>query len=130
MKAAVSALRQFPEFNSSLSPEKDSLILKRYYHIGIAVDTPGGLVVPVIRNVEPKGVSELSKELGTISQKARDGKLFARRHVGRELHHLQPRRHRRDQLHPDRQRARGGDPRASCAPGPRRCGTARRSCPG
>jgi pyruvate dehydrogenase E2 component (dihydrolipoamide acetyltransferase) len=75
MKAAVSALRQFPEVNSSLSPSKDSLILKRYYHIGIAVDTPGGLVVPVIRNVEAKGVTELSKELGTISQKARDGKL-------------------------------------------------------
>jgi pyruvate dehydrogenase E2 component (dihydrolipoamide acetyltransferase) len=75
MKAAVSALRQFPEVNSSLSPSKDSLILKRYYHIGIAVDTPGGLVVPVIRNVEAKGVTELSKELGTVSQKARDGKL-------------------------------------------------------
>ena len=75
MKAAVSALRQFPEVNSSLSPSKDSLILKRYYHIGIAVDTPGGLVVPVIRNVEAKGVTELSKELGTISAKARDGKL-------------------------------------------------------
>ena len=75
MKAAVSALRQFPEVNSSLSPEKDSLILKRYHHIGIAVDTPGGLVVPVIRDVGSKGVTELSKELGDISQKARDGKL-------------------------------------------------------
>ena len=75
MKAAVSALRQFPEVNSSLSPEKDSLILKRYHHIGIAVDTPGGLVVPVIRDVGSKGVTELSKELGAISQKARDGKL-------------------------------------------------------
>ena len=75
MKAAVSALRQFPEVNSSLSPEKDSLILKRYHHIGIAVDTPGGLVVPVIRDVGSKGITELSKELGTISQKARDGKL-------------------------------------------------------
>jgi pyruvate dehydrogenase E2 component (dihydrolipoamide acetyltransferase) len=75
MKAAVSALRQFPEVNSSLSPEKDSLILKRYYHIGIAVDTPGGLVVPVVRDVASKGVNELSKELGTISAKARDGKL-------------------------------------------------------
>ena len=75
MKAAVSALRQFPEVNSSLSPEKDSLILKRYHHIGIAVDTPGGLVVPVIRDVGAKGVTELSKELGAISQKARDGKL-------------------------------------------------------
>jgi pyruvate dehydrogenase E2 component (dihydrolipoamide acetyltransferase) len=75
MKAAVSALRQFPEVNSSLSPEKDSLILKRYHHIGIAVDTPGGLVVPVIRDVGAKGVTEISKELGAISQKARDGKL-------------------------------------------------------
>jgi pyruvate dehydrogenase E2 component (dihydrolipoamide acetyltransferase) len=75
MKAAVSALRQFPEVNSSLSPEKDSLILKRYHHIGIAVDTPGGLVVPVIRDVGSKGITELSKELGAISQKARDAKL-------------------------------------------------------
>jgi pyruvate dehydrogenase E2 component (dihydrolipoamide acetyltransferase) len=75
MKAAVSALRQFPEVNSSLSPEKDSLILKRYHHIGIAVDTPGGLVVPVIRDVGAKGITELSKELGAVSQKARDGKL-------------------------------------------------------
>jgi pyruvate dehydrogenase E2 component (dihydrolipoamide acetyltransferase) len=75
MKAAVSALRQFPEVNSSLSPDKGSLILKGYHHIGIAVDTPGGLVVPVIRDVGAKGIIELSKELGTISQKARDGKL-------------------------------------------------------
>jgi pyruvate dehydrogenase E2 component (dihydrolipoamide acetyltransferase) len=75
MKAAVSALRQFPEVNSSLSPTKDSLILKQYYNIGIAVDTPGGLVVPVIRNVDAKGITELSKDLGAISQKARDGKL-------------------------------------------------------
>ena len=77
MKAAVSGLRQFPEFNSSLSPEKDSLILKRYYHIGVAVDTPDGLVVPVIREVDRKGITELSKELGAVSQKARDGKLTA-----------------------------------------------------
>ena len=75
MKAAVSSLRQFPEVNSSLSPEKDSLILKRYHHIGIAVDTPGGLVVPVIRDVGAKGITELSKELGEVSKKARDGKL-------------------------------------------------------
>jgi pyruvate dehydrogenase E2 component (dihydrolipoamide acetyltransferase) len=75
MKAAVSALRQFPEVNSSLSPDKGSLILKGYHHIGIAVDTPGGLVVPVIRDVGAKGIIELTKELGTISQKARDGKL-------------------------------------------------------
>ena len=75
MKAAVSSLRQFPEVNSSLSPEKDALILKSYYHIGIAVDTPGGLVVPVIREVDRKGITELSKELGEVSTRARDGKL-------------------------------------------------------
>ena len=75
LKAAVSALRQFPEVNSSLSPTKDSLVLKRYHNIGIAVDTPGGLVLPVIRDVGGKGITELSKELGAISQKARDGKL-------------------------------------------------------
>jgi len=75
MKAGVSVLKQFEEFNSSLSPDKESLIVKGYYHIGIAVDTPDGLVVPVIRDVDRKGVTELSKELGAISAKARDGKL-------------------------------------------------------
>src|SRR5215217_527875 len=75
MKAAVSTLREFPEVNSSLTPEKDALILKSYYHIGIAVDTPGGLVVPVIRDVDRKGVTALSKELGEVSKRARDGKL-------------------------------------------------------
>jgi len=75
MKAAVSALKQFPEVNSSLSPEKDSLILKHYYHIGVAVDTPEGLVVPVIRDVDRKGIGDISRELGTLSKKARDGKL-------------------------------------------------------
>jgi pyruvate dehydrogenase E2 component (dihydrolipoyllysine-residue acetyltransferase) len=77
MKASVSALRQFPEFNASLSPEKDALILKKYYNIGIAVDTPDGLVVPVIKDVDRKGIHEISKEMGEISKKARDGKLGA-----------------------------------------------------
>jgi pyruvate dehydrogenase E2 component (dihydrolipoamide acetyltransferase) len=75
LKASVSGLKKFPEFNSSLSPEKDSLILKSYYHLGVAVDTPGGLVVPVIRDVDRKGVIELSQELGAVSARARDGKL-------------------------------------------------------
>ncbi len=75
MKASVSGLKQFPEFNSSLSPEKDSLILKSYYNIGVAVDTPDGLVVPVIRDVDRKGIIELSRELGAVSARARDGKL-------------------------------------------------------
>src|SRR3954465_5605583 len=77
MKASVSALRQFPEFTASLSPEKDALILKKYYNIGIAVDTPDGLVVPVIKDVDRKGIHEISKEMGEISKKARDGKLGA-----------------------------------------------------
>ena len=75
MKAAVSALRKFPEVNSSLNPDKDGLILKKYYHIGIAADTPDGLVVPVIRDVDRKGIDEISKELGDASSRAREGKL-------------------------------------------------------
>ncbi|MGO8895174.1 MAG: dihydrolipoyllysine-residue acetyltransferase [Streptosporangiaceae bacterium] len=75
MKASVSALREFPKFNSSLTPEKDALIYKSYYHLGVAVDTPEGLMVPVIRDVDRKGITELSRELGAVSAKARDGKL-------------------------------------------------------
>ncbi len=75
MKALVAALKQHPEFNTSLAPEGDALIIKRYYHIGVAVDTPGGLVVPVVRDVDQKGVMQLAAELGTLSAKARDGKL-------------------------------------------------------
>jgi pyruvate dehydrogenase E2 component (dihydrolipoamide acetyltransferase) len=75
LKASVSCLKAFPEFNSSLSPDKDSLILKKYYNIGVAVDTPEGLVVPVIKDADRKGIVELSQELGTVSKKARDGKL-------------------------------------------------------
>ena len=58
-----------------MSPDKDALILKRYYHLGIAVDTPEGLVVPVIKDVDRKGILELSQELGAISQKMREGKI-------------------------------------------------------
>lgn len=75
MKASVVALKEHPEFNSSLSPAKDSLIYKRYYHLGVAVDTPDGLVVPVIQNVDHKGIIELSQDLGTVSKKMRDGKI-------------------------------------------------------
>ena len=75
MQAVVAALKNHPEFNSSLAPAGDALILKRYYHIGVAVDTAGGLVVPVVRNVDQKGVLQLAKELAEISAKARDGKL-------------------------------------------------------
>jgi pyruvate dehydrogenase E2 component (dihydrolipoamide acetyltransferase) len=75
MRASVAVLKDFPDFNSSLSPTKDSLIHKKYWHIGFACDTPEGLVVPVIKNVDQKGILDLSRELGDLSAKARDGKL-------------------------------------------------------
>ena len=75
VKASVSALKTFPEFNSSLNPDKDGLILKDYYNVGIAVDTPDGLVVPVVHGADRKGILELSKEFGGLSGRAREGKL-------------------------------------------------------
>ena len=75
MKASVVALKEFPELNASLSPSKDSLIFKKYYNIGVAVETPDGLVVPVIKDVDRKGVLELSQELANVSAKMRDGKI-------------------------------------------------------
>jgi pyruvate dehydrogenase E2 component (dihydrolipoamide acetyltransferase) len=75
MKAAVVALKEHPEFNASLAPDKENLILKRYYHIGVAVDTPDGLVVPVIKDVDRKGILELSQELGAVSKRMREGKI-------------------------------------------------------
>jgi pyruvate dehydrogenase E2 component (dihydrolipoamide acetyltransferase) len=77
MKAVAKALEEFPTFNSSLSEDGASLILKKYVHLGIAVDTPNGLVVPVVRDVNKKGIIELSRELQDISLKAREGKLTA-----------------------------------------------------
>ena len=75
LKASVSALKAHPEFNSSLSPDKASLIYKKYYHIGVAVDTPDGLVVPVIKDVDRKGITELSQELAAVSKRMREGKI-------------------------------------------------------
>lgn len=75
MKALVGALKQYPQFNSSLSPDGSTLIYKKYFHIGIAVETPNGLVVPVIRNVDQKNIFELSKDLSEMSLLAREGKL-------------------------------------------------------
>ncbi len=77
MKALVASLKAFPTFNASLANDGENLILKKYYNIGVAVDTPDGLVVPVIRDVDKKSVYELAKELGEVSEKARDKKLGA-----------------------------------------------------
>ncbi|MEA9391809.1 pyruvate dehydrogenase complex dihydrolipoyllysine-residue acetyltransferase [Acerihabitans sp. TG2] len=75
MKAVAKALEELPRFNSSLSEDAQKLTLKKYINIGVAVDTPNGLVVPVFRDVNKKGIVELSRELSVISKKARDGKL-------------------------------------------------------
>jgi len=75
IKACVTALRQFPVFNSSLDKSGENVVIKKYYHVGVAVDTPGGLVVPVVRDADRKGVFDLAQELSDISKLARDGKL-------------------------------------------------------
>ena len=75
MKASVSALKKFPDFNASLDASGENLTLKKYFHIGFAADTPNGLVVPVIRDVDRKGVLQIAQEMGELAKKARDGKL-------------------------------------------------------
>jgi pyruvate dehydrogenase E2 component (dihydrolipoamide acetyltransferase) len=75
IKASVAALKEFPAFNASLDATRENLVLKKYFHIGIAVDTPDGLVVPVIRDCDQKDIFHLAEELSELSQKARDGKL-------------------------------------------------------
>jgi pyruvate dehydrogenase E2 component (dihydrolipoamide acetyltransferase) len=75
IKAVVAALKAFPQFNASLDESGEKLILKKYFHIGIAVDTPDGLVVPVLRDCDKKGLLDLARELGELSKKAREKKL-------------------------------------------------------
>ncbi|MGM0517185.1 MAG: 2-oxo acid dehydrogenase subunit E2, partial [Pseudomonadota bacterium] len=75
LKALAHVLREFPNMNASLAPDGENLILKKYINLGVAVDTPNGLIVPVVRDVDKKGVFELSEELMEISARARDGKL-------------------------------------------------------
>ena len=77
MKALVHSLKAFPRFNSSLANDGENIILKKYVHIGVAVDTPDGLVVPVVKNVDQKSVYQLAQELGELSAKAREKKLPA-----------------------------------------------------
>ncbi|MFC1664070.1 dihydrolipoyllysine-residue acetyltransferase [Pseudomonadota bacterium] len=75
VKAVANAMKEFPRFNASLSNDKENLILKHYFHVGIAVDTPIGLMVPVLRDVDQKGIWQLAEEMSEISLSARDGKL-------------------------------------------------------
>jgi pyruvate dehydrogenase E2 component (dihydrolipoamide acetyltransferase) len=75
IKACVAALKKFPVFNSSLDAKGENLILKQYYHIGFAADTPNGLVVPVVKDADKKGIAQIAQEMGELSAQARDGKL-------------------------------------------------------
>ena len=75
MKASVAALKKYPDFNASLDADGETLVLKGYFNIGFAADTPNGLVVPVVRDVDSKGVSEIARESGELASKAREGKL-------------------------------------------------------
>src|SRR5688500_15429348 len=75
IKPCITTIHQHPQFNASLDKSGENIILKKYFHIGVAVDTPGGLVVPVVRDADRKGVFDIAKELSDISKLARDGKL-------------------------------------------------------
>jgi len=77
LKAAMEALQKYPEFNASLDAGGENLVVKKYIHIGVAVDTPDGLMVPVLRDVDQKGIVQLARELGEISARAREKKLAA-----------------------------------------------------
>jgi pyruvate dehydrogenase E2 component (dihydrolipoamide acetyltransferase) len=121
IKACVAALKQFPNFNSSLDGEQ--LVLKQYFHIGFAADTPHGLMVPVIKDADQKGIMQISQEMSELAKKARDGKLSpAELHGAERLQHLGRvgQRHERDlegargarnEPVPRVRRGRGGDDR-------------------
>ena len=107
--ACVATLKEFPNFNSSL--DGDELVLKRYYNIGFAADTPGGLVVPVIKDADHKGLLEIARRADRAVGQGARGQARAGRHERRHVHDLLARRDRRHLVHADHQRARGRDPR-------------------
>jgi pyruvate dehydrogenase E2 component (dihydrolipoamide acetyltransferase) len=101
-KVVAAALRVFPQFNVSIDTAADELIYKKYVNIGIAVDTDHGLLVPVIRDVDTKNILQISVELVQLSEKARGAEDRTRRNCRAMLQYLEPRRHRRHVIHPDR----------------------------
>ena len=110
LKAAVVALKRHPEVNSSLTSDGEGLVLKRYFHIGIAVNTDLGLFVPVIRDVDQKGLYQLAAEVQALSAPRPGGQDRAARAARGVLHGLEPGRGGRHRLHPDHQPPGGGDP--------------------
>ena len=110
-RACAKVIAQFPNFNSSLDASGQNLVFKKYLHLGFAAETPNGLVVPVIRDAGRKDVYELARDLGDACRQGPRGQAGRGRDAGRLLHDLEPRRHRRDGLHPDHQCAGSRDPR-------------------
>ena len=123
MKALAAALKAFPTFNASLAPDGESLILKRYFHLGVAVDTPEGLVVPVVRGRGPEAGDGPLLRAGRGERAGARAQAPAGRRAGLVHDHLQPRRHRRNRVRAARQPAGGGDP--GPRPHPRRPGLER-----
>ena len=110
MKAAVAALQKYPNFNASLDATGENLVLKKYFHIGFAADTPNGLVVPVVRDCDRKGVLQIARESGELAAKAREGKLGPGRDERWLFLDQLARWYRRDLVHADRQCAGSCDP--------------------
>ena len=110
IKAAVIALQEFPVFNTSMSADGKSLVYKKYFHIGFAADTPNGLIVPVIRDVDQKDVMSIARSSANSARGARRQADRAA-DAGRHVHRVESRRHRRHDVHADHQPARGRDPR-------------------
>ena len=111
MKMLAAALKKFPQMNSSVDMQTDEIIYKQYVHIGVAVDTDRGLLVPVIRDVDQKDIFQIADDIAQAAEKAQEPQAVARRHAGRVDHHLEPGQPRRRRVHADRQLARSGDPR-------------------
>ena len=106
LKAAAIALKEYPQVNSSLDQAAGQLVLKGYYHIGVAVDTERGLLVPVVRDVDSKSIFELAEELAGAAERARQGKAEMRGGTFT----ITPGRHRRHGVHADRELSRGSHP--------------------
>ncbi len=104
IKASAAALKKFPTFNASLDATGETLTLKKYFHIGFAADTPNGLVVPVIRNVDQKGIVEIAQETSDLAKKARDGRLAPADMSGGCFSISSTRWHRRYRIHTHYQR--------------------------
>ena len=124
----MAALKEFPHFNSSYDMNAGELVTKKYFHVGIAVDTERGLVVPVIRDADKKTIRDLADGSGRAGREGSHRQAGGGRDAGRQLHHHEPGRHRRYRLHPDRQLPGGSDSRAEqVEPASRSCGTVRSS---